>query len=437
MFDVKALHIAMEIWGCIFCLIAAICIFFSSINQKKRKLLIYMQLATSMLLLMDTFAWAYRGYPGTVGYYMVRISNCLVFLLSDVILLLFHAYVCSYIFKQESHEKKPIRVNVAAWVCIAGIIMVIISQFTDLYYYFDADNIYHRNTFYPLSVAVAIITMAIDCSLLIQYHRRLNNLILISLFSYIVFPAISSVMLLFYYGISLGNIAVAMSMIVMFVMAIVEQSKLLREKERELYDLKIDVMISQIKPHFIYNTLTAIKYMCRTNPQQAEETLDEFAGYLRGNVDALTLKENIPFERELEHVKSYLAIEKKRFGERVNVAYNIKVSDFLLPPITLQPIVENAVKHGITKKLEGGTIRISTEDVGEEYVVRVEDNGVGFSSDCNGDKDSRKHVGISNVRSRIESMRDGKLNVYSVPGKGTTVELRLPKNAKKSTIKNS
>lgn len=430
MLDIKSIHIAMEIWGSIFCLIAAICIFFSSIDEKKRRLLVYMQLATSLLLIMDTFAWAYRGYPGTVGYYMVRISNCLVFLMSDVILLLFHTYVCSYIFPKESHEKKPIRVKATTLVCVAGIVMVIISQFTNMYYYFDSDNIYHRSRFYPLSVAVAIFAMVMDCSLLFQYRKKLKKLILISLFSYIVFPAISSLLLLFYYGIALGNIAVAMSMIFMFVMAIVEQSKLLREKERELYDLKIDVMISQIKPHFIYNTLTAIKYMCRTNPQQAEETLDEFAGYLRGNVDALTFKKNIPFERELEHVRSYLAIEKKRFGEHINVKYDIKISDFFLPPITLQPIVENAVKHGITKKLDGGTICISTEDVGEEYVIRVEDDGVGFSSDYINERDERKHIGISNVRSRIENMRGGKLKVYSVPGHGTTVVFYLPKDVK-------
>lgn len=95
--------------------------------------------------------------------------------------------------------------------------------------------------------------------------------------------------------------------------------------------------------------LTTIRYLCKTNPEEAADVLDDFSGYLRGNIDSLTVKGNIPFSQELDHAKKYLAIEKKRFGERIRIEYAIEEEDFSLPVLTLQPIVENAVKHGITK----------------------------------------------------------------------------------------
>lgn len=426
MFTVKSLHISLEIWGCIICLIAALCIFFGkSLETKKRTLLMHMQLGTALLLFMDALAWGFRGYPGIVGYYMVRISNFIVFLMSDVIVLLFHAYVCAYIFNEEQ-EEEPKRVKLVYAIGAVGIALVIVSQFTNLYYYFDADNFYHRNTMHPLSLIVGVACMVLDLSLLIQYHRRIKKETFLSMISYIVLPGIATVILIFVYGVSLINIALTISAIAMFVAAMHEQSKELTEKEKELYDLKIDVMLSQIKPHFIYNTLTTIKHLCKTDQDMAADTIDEFARYLRGNLDSLTLKESIPFEQELEHVKSYLAIEKKRFGERIQVVYDIETENFRLPALTLQPIVENAVKHGITGKQSGGTIYISTAEGTEDYVIKVRDDGVGFETSASQSESGGNHVGIWNVRSRIESMCHGKLNIYSVLGEGTIVEIRLP-----------
>lgn len=427
MFTVQSLHVSIEIWGCIFCLIAALCIFFGrSLEAKKRMLLMHMQLGIALLLLMDAFAWGFRGYPGMVGYYMVRISNFIVFLMSDVIILLYHAYVCAHIFNQGQGEKVPKRVKLVYGIGAAGIALVIVSQFTNLYYYFDADNFYHRNTMHPLSLMVGVVCMVLDLSLLIQYHRRIKKENFLSMISYIVLPGIATVILIFIYGVSLINIAFTISAIFMFIVAMQEQSRELTQKEKELYDLKIEVMLSQIKPHFIYNTLTTIKHLCKTDPNMAADTIDEFARYLRGNLDSLTLKESISFEEELEHVKSYLAIEKKRFGERIRVVYDIETENFRLPALTLQPIVENAVKHGIAEQQDGGTIYISTTEDAEAYVIKVRDDGVGFETSTTQNESGIGHVGIRNVRNRIESMCHGKLNVYSVLGEGTIVEIRLP-----------
>lgn len=188
-------------------------------------------------------------------------------------------------------------------VGIIGMLLVIITQFTGFYYYFDENNFYHRSQFHCISILIGMIAMVTDMSLLVQYRKNMRRQIFISIMSYFVFPFLAAVALIFYYGISLLNIAITISMICMFIVAIEEQGK-------ELDDARVEVMLSQIQPHFVYNTLTSIKNLCRHDPEQAIDTINEFTLYLRGNINSLTESDNIPFEKELDHVKHYVLIEK-------------------------------------------------------------------------------------------------------------------------------
>ena len=202
------------------------------------------------------------------------------------------------------------------------------------------------------------------------------------------------------------------------------------ELENELLQSQISIMISQIGPHFIFNALTAIKELCHIDPQTASEAVGEFAHYLRGNLDSLTIKKPIPFEKELRHVENYLSLEKKRFGDRISIVYDIKARDFLIPVLTLQPVAENAVKHGVTKREEGGTVWIATHETETDAVITVKDDGVGFDTsvpkrDERGQE--RCHVGIENVRSRLVLMCGGSLSMQSEPGAGATAVITIPK----------
>ena len=242
----------------------------------------------------------------------------------------------------------------------------------------------------------------------------------LAMLSYMLLPCAALIVQSFVYGVSFINIAINISMILIFVAALAEQGK-------NVYELKTGLLLSQMHPHFIYNTLGAIRHLCKKDTLGATELIDEFAKYLRGNMDALTAKEAIPFERELEHVKSYVAIEKKRFGKRLNVVYELEATDFLVPALSLQPVVENAVKHGATKNIDGGTIHISTRCQDRGFVIRVTDDGPGFEWEKIQKKDGRSHIGISNVSTRLEEMCGGKLTIRSVPGKGTEAEIYLPR----------
>lgn len=426
MFDRQSLHIALLLWGCIFSLIAALCMFMSrNFEHTKRRWMLAMQLSCAALMLNDALAWGFRGIPGTAASAAVHISNYLVFTLSDVLLLLFHGYVCCYLFEGRTGARPRVRIHLGYGIAVLGIVLVAVSQFTGLYYTIDAANLYHRSARYALSVCLPICGMLVDLTLLIQYRANISRLIFVSMLSYIALPLLGAVGLLFYYGISLTNLAICVSMILMFVVAMIEQNRHLAQKEQEAADLRISLMLSQIAPHFIYNTLTTIQGLCTIDPPAAKETVGEFAGYLRGNLDSLSEKNPIPFARELEHVRCYLVIEQKRFGERVDVIYDIHETDFYIPALTLQPLVENAVKHGLCKKEEGGTVQITTnKKFGKGVEVIVRDDGVGF--DPARIETSRSHVGLSNVRTRLERMCGGSLTVESIPGTGTTVTVFLP-----------
>lgn len=444
MFTVQSIHVSMELWAAIFCVIMAVCLFFNKgMSRYKRTLLLYMELSGAVLVGMDACAWAFRGYPGTRGYWMVRISNFMVFFMSDVILLIVHEYVCMNIYATHMEydgedlkhrilkiREAPFRVRIVYYVAIVGMILVIVSQFTNLYYYFDEHNFYHRNTFYFVSLLVGFIAMAIDASLLIQNRAKMKKLVFVSLLSYLAFPFLAAVCLVFYYGISLLNISIVLSFMCIFVVAMIEQGE-------ELRDTRAELMVSQMQPHFIYNALTAIKYLCKHDPEMAAQTIDEFSGYLRGNIDSLTEKDTIPFEKELEHTRNYLAIEKKRFAERLNVTYQIETENFMIPPLTLQPIAENAVKHGICKKKGGGTLSIHVMETDHAYQIIVSDDGVGFDANVPvGARDGRKHIGIENVRERVKQRCRGTLKIESIPGKGTVVTIEIPKKQSRTGEKN-
>lgn len=220
--DEKVLQVAILIWGCVFCAIAALCIFLSSnYDREKRRYLILMESFASLLLLMDAMAHIFSGYPGVPGNVMVRISSFLVFLLSDVVLLCFHIYVCVYLFsKRERRTLK--RVKAGYVIAAAGVAFVVISQFTHWYYYIDGDNCYHRAPLYIMSILFSAAGLLIDLTLLLQYKKRVSRKLLFSMLSCVVLPAVAAAVQAFWYGMSLIEFSVGISMIIMFIVTMTE-----------------------------------------------------------------------------------------------------------------------------------------------------------------------------------------------------------------------
>lgn len=194
----------------------------------------------------------------------------------------------------------------------------------------------------------------------------------------------------------------------------------------ELQESRISIMLSQMRPHFIFNTLNTIYHLCEINPEKARSTIRSFSEYLRNNIDNLGQSEMISFEKELSFVKTYLDIEKVRFDDELCIVFDIAVSNFKLPVLTVQPIVENAVKHGTSKKEGAATLYISTRELDSAYEIEIRDTGVGFDADKE-HTDGHTHVGISSVRQRLLNLCGGTLTIQSVRGEGTTATIKIPK----------
>lgn len=205
----------------------------------------------------------------------------------------------------------------------------------------------------------------------------------------------------------------------------IRQQELLAQQSRDLAELRMQMMISQIQPHFLYNTLSVIYQLCGRDAQMARKMVRNFSTYLRTNMDSLKRTQPVPFAEELKHVNIFLDIEKQRFRDILNVEYDISCDDFTLPALSLQPLVENAVEHGIRSREEGGTVRISTYREPGRIVIAVCDDGMGFDTK-QAFSDGRSHVGIENARTRLQMMCGGTLTIDSVPGQGTTAAIVIP-----------
>ena len=192
----------------------------------------------------------------------------------------------------------------------------------------------------------------------------------------------------------------------------------------ELTESRISTMMSQIRPHFIYNTLGSIEQLCIIDPSKAGELVHNFAKYLRGNFGELDNPKPILMSQEMEHVRHYISIENVRFPD-MTFSFEMNSDDFHIPALTIQPIVENAIKHGLMKLSKGGTIRVVSYETESHYCVSVEDDGVGFDTDVL--LDERKHVGIRNIRGRLKAMVNGSLEIESRVDIGTTVLIKIPK----------
>ncbi|MEG1869623.1 MAG: histidine kinase [Oscillospiraceae bacterium] len=202
----------------------------------------------------------------------------------------------------------------------------------------------------------------------------------------------------------------------------------LAKAQEELAHEQLFLMTNQIRPHFLCNALTAIQCLCRTDPDKAEQSLLEFAGYIRANLNAVSTKEYITFEEELEHIASYVKIEQLRFGEKLEIEYDIEVFDFPVPILAIQTIVENAINHGVSKKLEGGIVSISAKAVKNYYEIVVEDNGVGFDISIPAKETS---LGLRNVRKRLETLKGSTMEICSKVNEGTRVTIKIPQNVDK------
>ena len=434
----KYMHMSMELWGGIFCAICAVLVFLGRNKEEKSDLwMMIMEATVSLLLVIDALAWGYRGVPGRAARIIVQVTNFSVFFLSYIILAEYTMFLYRILEKKTTF---PIAswINGVMCICIMGMALMVSNIFTNTIYYIDAGNFYHRADMYYITQLIAGTGMVLDAALLIFCRKCISKWMMVSMATYMVFPFVSSIVLIFVYGISLLNISMCASLLMIYiswqidkVMADVKKTEKLMEQEKLMSKLQTDVMLSQIQPHFLMNSLTAIARMCDKDHVVAKQATLFFAEYLRENINALKSRNPVPFDQELNHIQNYTYLEQLRFGNALKIEYDIDAEDFMIPTLSVQPLVENAIKHGIKNN---GKVLIKTREYDEYYEVSVIDDGIGMDynrmESLNADNSAGEvhtHIGIKNVRKRIEDMCEGTLEYRPGKIKGTEAIIKIPK----------
>jgi len=397
------------------------------LNIRLNRYFIYMCICNIFMTLGDIITMLFEGhakawYPTILWWGML-----IHFIFAAPLLLASVCYVVEYLSKRVKISKVFVTVPIILALIHMG--WILFAQTNEMFYYFDAQNIYVRGKWFGFMQVIPFTIQFIGGGALIYYRKYMRKKDFIALLLYVAMAPIAGTIQLMNYGISLVNIVTTLSLLLVFTNTQSEQDLLVEEQEKELVESRIDTMLSQIKPHFLYNTLTTISELCDLEPKVAKGAIRDFSFFLRANMDSLTNKAPIPFMQELEHVKNYLRLEKQRFRERLHIVYDIRVEDFSIPPLCVQPIAENAVRHGTMRREEGGTVTIRSEETKTAYVITISDDGIGFDEKAPRIDDDETHVGIANVKSRLQMMTNGTLSIKSVKNKGTTVTITIEKES--------
>lgn len=435
----NAVNISMEFWGCLLSLLIVIYIL-----QEKRpwsprsRAFCRMALCQAAIMLCDALAYLCEGRPSFSCRRVVVAGNFLVFLLGYVMLVLFTRYLTVYL--QESGPVTQVPFHIIRILALIGVALAIISQFNHMYYVIDAENRYIRRELFPLSTLIALLGMCVNAGFLIACHKRIDPHDKKVFLIYFLIPMAAMAAQSFVFGLALMNFANTVALVVVFLFIqmnyarqtirqqelLLQQKAALADSQTKLAQTRMDLMRSQIQPHFIYNTLGTISELCLSQPEKAAEIAQEFSQYLRGNFDELESRTPIRLSREIKHVRHYTAIEHVRFPD-MDIQFDLQSREFFLPALSIQPLVENAIKHGLMGLESGGCVVISTFETADSYCVSVRDNGVGFDTTAPLSTLGRKHLGISNIRERVETMCGGSLTIESAPGYGTTALISIPK----------
>ena len=349
----------------------------------------------------------------------MRLGILLESLSSSILMPVLTTYLL-YLSGESWQRNRLFILSTALW--LVYFVLLVYTQFSTDIYTIDAAGVYHRGPLYPLLLVPPALILALNLFGVWRRREWLTPRQRTALLVYLLVPLVCMVIQMRFYGlltIAFGTVLAAM---VMFVFLLSDQQELFIRQTEENARKEFDIRILQMRPHFIYNAMTSIYYITEENPEKGLKVIRDFTIYLRKVFNSVTRREPIPFEEELEHTRAYLSVEQARFEDKLVVTFDTPHMDFRLPPLTLQPIVENAVKHGMDPEIDRMNIVVRTRKVDGGSVIVVENDGANFTLPA----DIEEGVGLSNTRVRVEQMCSGTFKIEPRDGGGAVVTLFLP-----------
>lgn len=297
------------------------------------------------------------------------------------------------------------------------------ATFTDAFYYISADNRFIRSSLFALTIVPLLIIMIMNIAALIKWRKKLTKRYFIALLIYLI-PMTAALFVHMFVEADLFVVSgMALLALLTYVLILTDNMEQFTRQQLEIANQRAGVMVLQMRPHFICNSMMGIYYLCDQDPQKAKQVILDFTTYLRKNFTALASENTIPFTEELEHTRAYLAVEQAQFEDTLFVDFDTPHTSFCIPPLTLQPIVENAVKHGMSSTSEPIHISVLTRQTETASEIIVEDDGLGFAPA----DDNEPHIGLNNIRQRLDLMCGGTLTLSPREGGGTSAKVTIPK----------
>ena len=379
-------------------------------------------LMNALVLLADMGTLAFAGQKDSLV--LLQISVILQGSLTFVSISGFNLYVDKLITRRRG--KRPYFRSVPFAICLIMILFWISSMLHGYAFKVSKDGQYSQGQLFFFVVLIGcLLTLFIFFRILYNHLTgTLDTNICVALYLFIIVPFVTLFPSLRCQLSAMLYSAITISYLIMFIAIHVTREQKIVEQKMDDTIMQTDLIISELQPHFIFNSLTNIRYLISKRPEVAEEAIDKFTKYLRRNLDTITDQNLITFEEELEHTRTYLWLEQLRFGD-LKVEYSIDEDQFLIPPLSLQPVVENAVRHGVTQKVGGGTIKIFVRDEKECYKITVKDDGIGFNTKELDDE--IENAGIQDIRKRLFELNRSKISIASTEGVGTTVTYLIMK----------
>lgn len=300
--------------------------------------------------------------------------------------------------------------------------LLVYTQFSSTIYTIDSKGVYQRGPWYPVLLVPVALIMVLNLWGLACRWGKLNRKRRTALLVYLLVPLICTLIQMVSYGLLTIAIGTVLSAVFMFLMLLKDQQEVFIRQTEENARKEFGIRILQMRPHFICNTLTSIYYLCEQDVKKAQQVILDFTTYLRKNLTAIAKETPIPFTEELEHTRAYLAVEQARFQDQLLVEFETPVTAFRIPPLTLQPVVENAVKHGLDPELEPLFISVCTRQTEDFFEITVDDNGPGYAPAG----DDEPHIALANIRERLKIMCNGELEISKRDCGGTVVTIRIP-----------
>ena len=297
-----------------------------------------------------------------------------------------------------------------------------------IYYYNASERQTENRLMYSIMLVPLVGIMLLNLAGAIRRRKRLSQKAFLSFLIAILPMTAALITQILIEVVPLLDISLVISTLAMYSIILSDQIEqdLCRQREiarqqQEIANQRASVLVLQMRPHFIYNTLMSIYSLCNQDPKKARQVTMDFTNYLRKNFNAVASDSTIPFTTELEHTRAYLAVEQMQFEDMLSVEYDTPFTSFRLPPLTLQPLAENAVKHGMNPYDGPLHIIIRSRRTETGCEITVEDTGPGFDPS---DK-SEPHTTLENIRQRLEMMCGGSMTITSGDS-GTAVKLTIP-----------